>query len=88
MANPSPPLKHLVDLTVHERHLIELNPNRKVATKGGSMPGIFHRWVPLGHLPGASPFYWPGFALSVLLVTSSSFSTSGIFAGRKGLLRM
>jgi hypothetical protein len=52
MANPSPPLKHLVDLTVHERHLIELNPNRKVATKGGSMPGIFHRWVPLGRSPG------------------------------------
>jgi hypothetical protein len=40
MANPSP-LEHLVDLTVHERHLIELNPNRKVATKGGSMAGIF-----------------------------------------------
>ena len=40
MANPSP-LEHLVDLAVHEKHFIELNPNRKVATKGGSMPGIF-----------------------------------------------
>jgi hypothetical protein len=50
-----------VDLTVHERHLIELNPNRKVATKGGSMPGIFHRWVPLGRLPGRIAILLAGF---------------------------
>ena len=49
MANPSP-LEHLVDLTIHERHLIELNPNRKVATKGGSMPGIFQMQNEQGYL--------------------------------------
>jgi hypothetical protein len=29
--------EYLVDLVVHERHFLDLNPNRKVATKGGSM---------------------------------------------------
>jgi hypothetical protein len=35
------PLKRLVGLTFEERHFIVFNPNHKVATKGGSMRGIF-----------------------------------------------
>ena len=30
-----------MDLFVREIHLINLNPNRKAATKGGSTPGFF-----------------------------------------------
>jgi hypothetical protein len=33
-----------VDLTVHEQHFIDLNPNRKAATKGGSLTGIFQMY--------------------------------------------
>jgi hypothetical protein len=35
---PEPRLDDFVDLIIHEPHMIDFNPNRKAATKGGSMP--------------------------------------------------
>jgi hypothetical protein len=34
---PEPRLDDFVDLTIHEPHMIDFNPNRKAATKGGSV---------------------------------------------------
>jgi hypothetical protein len=39
MDNPNPQNITWIQLFA-KRHPIDLNPNRKVATKGGSMPGI------------------------------------------------
>jgi hypothetical protein len=37
-ANPD---EELVEPILHAKYLTDLNPNRKAATKGGSMPGNF-----------------------------------------------
>jgi hypothetical protein len=35
------PTEELVEPILHGKYLTDLNPNRKAATKGGSMPAIF-----------------------------------------------
>jgi hypothetical protein len=59
--------EYRVDLTVHERHLMDSESGPEVATKGGSVPGIFaatfNPWTQI---------YRP-------LANSISFSASSLF---------
>jgi hypothetical protein len=41
MNGDKPQTEELVEPILHEKYLTDLNPNRKAATKGGSMPGNF-----------------------------------------------
>jgi hypothetical protein len=49
--------EHLVEMTVHEQHFKDLNPNRKVATKGGSVPGIFQTKMNTRNLKATSSLH-------------------------------
>jgi len=48
-----------VDLTIHEQHFIDLNPNREAATKGGSMSGVFQ--MQKDYPNPQNNIYWPCF---------------------------